>query len=330
MGAYRKNHIATRAYLQGWTDPAGLLVRVSLKAGREEKQLPPGAVGVRSRFFRDPAVAASAEKTMNVYETRAISVLRRIDDLWPLSDSDRWALAGLLAVHIYRSPLGRGRINEISMTELERRKHEYRASMSPKQLEAFYGMVRHERFEVQYMLETIPKTAALIASAHWSLVKFPLPLLATSDQPITVVPLLDDGTAPLQTLPTTGLLGTEEFRFALGPESALICTWMDRPDGEPPIAGDEAMAAQLNRAVIGQADGEWFYRPGRRPTTITADNLRPVGCRPIGRLFLPGYGIAHVRRSRRRIETMRNAETMIETDTRGRVVIAKVQPADPS
>jgi hypothetical protein len=266
---------------------------------------------------------------MNVYETRAISVLRRIDNLWPLSDSDRWALAGLLAIHIYRSPIGRSRIREISTAEIGRREHEYRASMSPGQLEGFYSAVRHERFEVQYMLETIPKTAALIASAHWSLVKFPAPVLATSDQPITVVPLLDDGgAAPLQTLPTTGLLGTEEFRFALGPDTALVCTWMDRPDGEPPIPGDEAVAAQLNRAVIGQADGEWFYRPGRRPTTITADNFQPFGCRPVGRLFLADYGAAHVRGSRRRAETMRNAETMIETDTRGRVVIAKVELAE--
>jgi hypothetical protein len=328
MGAYRKNHIATKAYLRAWTGPDGLLVRVPLVAGQQEKRLPPAVVGTRSRFFRDPAVAASAEKTMSIYEKRAISVLRRIDSLWPLSDSDRWALAGLLAVHIYRSPLGRGRIREISTAELGRREQEYRASMSPGQLEAFYNSVRHERFEVQYMLETIPKTAALIASAHWSLVKFSAPLLATSDQPITVVPLLHNGIAPLQTLPTTGLLGTEEFRFALGPDTALVCTWMDRPDGEPPILGDESVAAQLNRAVIGQADGEWFYRPGRRPTTVTADNFQPSGCLPVGRLLLPGYGIAHVRGSRRLTETMRNAETMIETDTGGRVVIAKVEHAD--
>jgi hypothetical protein len=282
---------------------------------------------MRSRFFRDPIVASAAEKRLGVYEGRAMSVLRAIDDLWPLSDSHRWALAGLLAVHIYRSPSGRGRIREISTAELARRNDEYRATMDLRQLESFYSTVGHERFEVQYILDTIPKTAALIASAHWSLVTFSAPLLATGDQPITVVPLIDEGSAPLQTLPATGLLGTEEFRFALGPSTALVCTWMDRPDGDPPIEGDLEVAAQLNRAVIGQADGEWFYRPGRRPTTITATDPRPFGCRPVGRTFLPGYGIEHVRSSRRRVETLRNAETMIETDTGGRVVIAKVEPA---
>ncbi|HEY0280563.1 MAG TPA: DUF4238 domain-containing protein [Solirubrobacterales bacterium] len=253
-------------------------------------------------------------------------MLRQIEDLWPLSDSDRFALAGLLAVHVYRSPSGRGRIREISTAELARREDEYRSSMNDGQLEAFYSAVRNERFEVQYMLESIPKTAALIASAHWTLVEFPAPLLATADQPITVIPLLDDGTAPLRTLPTSGLLGTEEFRFALNPSVALICTWIDRPDGDPPVRGSEEIAAQLNRAVIDQADGEWFYRPGRRPA-ITLDELRPSGRRPVGRILFPGYGISQVRESRRLVETTRNAETMIETDTEGRVVIAKVERA---
>jgi uncharacterized protein DUF4238 len=282
-------------------------------------------VGKRFRFFADPTVAQAAEQRLGRYEGRAAPVLRALLQQWPLSEERRWAISCLIAIHLYRNPAGIHKIRELSVREMERRRSEYVATMNEDQQRVFFREVSSEKFLVEYIFGAIPKIAALIDSTHWTLIRFPAPLLATSDQPVTVVPLMDGQAAPLETLPATGLMGTEELRVALGPELALLCTWRDGPDSGPPFAGNEQLAAELNRAVIGQRDEEWFYRPGRRPNTITTANFDPNGCHPIGRLVLPGYGIEDVRNSVRHRETTRNVESMVEGDAGSQVIITRFE-----
>lgn len=327
MASFANNHIASRSYLGNWTGDGGQLMRVTGSFPFLEELRNPKSVGKRFRFFEDPEVAEAAEQWLGRYEGRAAPVLRDLRPRWPLNESHRWAISCLIAIHVYRNPAGLHKIRELSIKEMERRRSEYVATMDESQCEVFYREVSSEKFLVEYISSAIPTIAALIDSTHWTLIRFPEPLLATSDQPVTVVPLLDGGEAPLATLPATGLMGIEELRIALSPELALICTWRDGPDGKPPLTGNERVAAELNRAVISQRDGEWFYRPGRRPNTITATEFDPNACHPVGSLVLPGYGLEEVRASQRYRETTKNVETMVETDTGGQVIITRCQPS---
>lgn len=86
----------------------------------------------------------------------------------------------------------------------------------------------------------------------------------------------------------------------------------DEPDDTPPRRGTDELAAQLNRAVISQADQEWFHHPARRPTTLIPPLLASPGCAPLGRLLHSHYDAPYAERSRRRADTTKNLEHMIE------------------
>jgi hypothetical protein len=328
VSSFANNHIASRSYLGNWVGDGGQLMRVTGSFPFLEEFRNPRSVGKRFRFFEDPEVAETAEQWLGRYEGRAAPVLRDLSPQWPLNERKRWAISCLIAIHLYRNPAGVHKIRELSVREMERRRSEYVATMNESQQQVFYREISSEKFLVEYISSSIPTIAALIDSTHWTLIQFPEPLLATSDQPVVVVPLMDSGSAPLETLPATGLMGIEELRMALSPELALLCTWRDGPDGEPPLSGSEHLAAELNRAVIGQRDQEWFYRPGRRPNTITATNFDTDACHPVGRMVFPGYGLGEVRGSQRYRETTKNVETMVETDTGGQVIITRCQPSN--
>jgi hypothetical protein len=132
----------------------------------------------------------------------------------------------------------------------------------------------------------------------WTVLAFNDELLATSDQPVTVMPLLaPDRSAPVTPLPPGALIDCEEMRIATSPRQALVLTWLDEPDDLPPRHGTDALAAQLNRAVISQADQEWFHHPARRPTTLIPPLLASTGCAPVGRLLYSHYNSRYAERS---------------------------------
>jgi hypothetical protein len=98
--------------------------------------------------------------------------------------------------------------------------------------------------------------------------------LATSDHPVTVVPILRPSeTERVQPITNRFVLECEEIRFAIGPKHALLLTWGDGANDGQRVGCDDQIAAQLNRAVIRQADTEWFHHPARRPTTFIAPVL---------------------------------------------------------
>jgi hypothetical protein len=113
--------------------------------------------------------------------------------------------------------------------------------------------------------------------------------------------------------------------MALGPRHALLLTWLNEPDDRPRFHGDDGLAAELNRAVIGQVDEQWFHHPARRPTTLAADLLAERACGALGRYLFPEYGYQDVVRSQRRVDTFRNLEQMIEDPIPGELRVAGVR-----
>jgi Protein of unknown function (DUF4238) len=276
----------------------------------------PKSVGYRTNFWgRDARVRRVAEEQINRIESDAAVALRRLAREQSLVRGSRdWrAIAFLIAVHLVRNPYGRERLRRIQLEVLERNLPTYTARMSPSQGDSFLRQITTDAYWVQLVLEDMPKLASVVASMHWTVLAFNDELLATSDQPVTVMPLLAaDRSAPVKPLPPGALIDCEEIRIATNPQQALVLTWLDEPDDTPPHRGTDELAAQLNRAVISQADQEWFHHPARRPTTLTPPLFASSGCAPLGRLLHAHYDARYAEQSRRRADTTANLEQMIE------------------
>ncbi len=294
--------------------------------GLEARLKRPAKVGVRRRFIRDPALAAEYEQRISRYENDAIAVLRSIGARWPIPVEGRITIAFLIGIHLWRNPAGLDRLTQLQLFNIDRRLAEYRRTMSSTQIEQLIAEVTSERYRVGYLLQTLPRVASMLLSMYWSLVEFDEPLLATSDQPVMVFPLLEVGhSVPIAPLPPSGLIDTEEIRMPVGPHHALVLTWPNQPDETEPVAGTDEIASELNRAVIAQADREWFHRPGRRPTTLRPYDFGARHCTPVGRLILSDYDAQVAAISPRRQHTLLNLNHMIEEDLDDQVIISRVQ-----
>ena len=302
---YVDNHIVTAGYLRRFANDGGLIqpVRPRDPSNRPIPLRRPETVGYRSRFFSDPELAEQAEQTLSQWEGRGLQALARIDRTWPVDTDakyrDRLDIACLVAIHMVRNPAFRSYVARLQSENIELQTPELNGSNESD--EDFLRLVTSERYWVGYMLGAVPKMASLIASTHWTMAEFPDRLLATSDQPVTAVPLLirgiPTGVAPQ---PESGFMLTEEYRFPIDPRRALIFTWANRPDTPKPVRASYDIAADLNRAVIAQLDNEWFHHPSRRPTCLPLTGIPTSECRPIGRLLVPGYGPTQALRSKRR------------------------------
>jgi hypothetical protein len=171
---------------------------------------------------------------------------------------------------------------------------------------------------VEALLKQIPRMASLLACMHWSLIALDEPLLASSDQPVVVVPFLAHRQpAPIEALPRAGFLDTVEVRIPIDPQHLLLLSWLDEPDGGDVRRGSFPHAADVNRSTFAQADVEWFYKPGTHPPRLAPPFLEPA-CEPISYGLLPGYSLNAAYRSRRRTEADRIMRDIIAsgvTDT---------------
>lgn len=294
-------------------------MRVDLTKPVNEKaeRRTPKTVGYRPRYFANREIARRAEQRLSVIEGKGLEVLNQLDEVWPLEGKGtiepRWYLARLVAVHMVRNPGFWDKMAQSASISIAQRLPEYK--LNATQERELLQVLTSEEFAVDHMFSMIAKSASMIASAHWTVIEFEDRLLATSDQPVTAVPLLDDGAkTPVDPQPAHGLLNTEEFRFPIDPNRALLFTWADALDTPEPVQGDDDIAANLNRSVIGQAELEWFHHPARRPTTLPRSGLYTEDCTALGRLLLPNYSTAAAVDSPRRREANRCIERMTEED----------------
>lgn len=327
--AYRDNHIASSCYLAQWAGDHGRLCAVRAEGG-ESRLKRPERVGFRPNFWgRDRGVRQHAEEHLNKIESDAAPVLRDLTELWPLEPGTRaWkALMLLIAVHLWRNPAGQRRFLELQQDSLARRLPQYEAEWNEDQVESFIAQVTSDRFRADTMLGDLNKAVSVLGSMNRRLVEFDREVLATSDQPVSVVPLLPRGeSAPVAALPDKPLLDCEEIRLAVGPRHALVFTWHDEPSPKAVVRGRDEIAAQLNRAVIAQADRDWFHHPARRPTTLTPPDLGSKVCLPVGSRLIAGYGAEAARSSSRRADTAANVERMIEDEITDQIRVVRVRP----
>jgi hypothetical protein len=326
MGKYANNHITTAAYLTGWADPAsGQLarIRVSTGAGRPPSELKkPRSVGARRRFFGpDPKVRRRAEQRFNFYEDKGIQALNRLGDSWPPRHDERIDIGCLVGVHMVRTPAFVAVTGARSRAEFERKLPSYRETMSAEQIDQLQTHFDSSTYQIDTMLDLVLKQASLLASMHWTMLEFADPLLASSDQPVSVVPLLVDGqTAPVEAAPASGFLACEEIRFPIDPWRCLLLTWIEGFDSERALHPSDGIASEINRATIAQADREWFHHPARRATVLKAGSFKDNLCGGVAHQLDPQYDTEYARTSPRRRHTNKLMEEMIDDDISNAVV----------
>lgn len=318
--SHSSNHIATKSYIKGWADPEARnrVARVMLDDPLGQSELKhPRRVGARENFFgADPDLRKQTEERFNKFESKGIEALRQLEDSWPPTGDSRSAIAGLVGIHMVRNPAFIARATLLSEAEIERKMTAYRQTMTQEQIATMVTSFRSIQFKIDYMLSLVPKQASLLAGMHWTVIEFPVPLLATSDQPVSVVPILDNGeSAEIEAFPRAGFLGTHEIRFPIDPRRALLMTWIEGFDTERAVPASDDIAAELNRTTIAQADREWFHHPARRTTRLKQDDLGDGFCRPVGQQLDPAYTADAARNSGRR----RAAEKILKELVEGQV-----------
>ena len=324
--AHRKNHVASRCYLARWIGRDGRL-RVVTPPSTESKLATPKSVGYRVDFWgRDAKVRRAVEQALGRVESDVANSLRKAASLWPFQrgTTDWFALAYLMAIHLLRAPHTQRYMLAVQQAALKRQLPRY-SHWSDEDVETFVATVTSDACRAQLFSDQLPKAASFVASMHWALLEFRDEVLATSDQPVTVVASehgSDIGPAPV---PTAGLTACEEIRMALDPRHALVLTWLNEPDDGPRVRGDDWLAAQLNGTVIKQADDQWFHHPVRRPTTLVPSPTLEQPTGPIGGQLFPGYDSAAAAVSRRRVDTLANLERMIENPVPGQLRVAGVR-----
>lgn len=327
MAGPRNIHIATAGYVRRWADSAGQVMRVPIFAPSGAERKKPEKVGFRPRFWGpDPELARATEERLNRYESLGIEGLRQLDrGLWPSDIATRQNISFIVAVHMVRNPAFWRSALERQETALTQRLPEWRGTLTEKQLAEGLAYLRSRRFQIGHMLDLIPKYAALIASMHWTLIEFTEPLIATSDQPVAIFPILDNQEiAQVDAIPTTGYLDTEEIRFPVDPYRSLIFTWYDAHDTGRIIQGDRDLAAELNRPIIGQADRDYFHHTGGLPPRLKSNgDFNVLKCSGVGCSLLPDYGTEYARQSHRRKATTANVNQMIEERIADRMIVTR-------
>lgn len=314
-----RNHLASVAYLRGFTDERGLLTVVNLRS-RRVNDATPESVAFRNHFWgRDEQLRSEVEHRLASVERHVPRILSNIarGGPPPHGSKDRGLLLEFLAMHFVRNPAWQAMIRGWLERETAVRGHD------GPEWQAFRDQLHSEHNRADTSLRQIPLVATLLGSTHWAHVRFPKPWLVTSDQPLIAVPMLRPGEqAPADVTP--GLMETIEFRFVLDPRHALVMSWLDALDWDDWGGGDMRIAADLNRSVVGHCDVEYVHRPGVEPPFV-APPFAPTGeCNPITKRLHPGYSTPEAHRSERRSRAGEILHRMIEEQ-----VTNEIRPVTP-
>ena len=177
--------------------------------------------------------------------------------------------------------------------------------------------LKSDRERSTKLFSFINKFSTIVASMHWTLLRFDERRLITGDQPVCPVPLLTPGVVtPIEAVPRGGWLDTCELRFPLTPTLALLGTWHMGAETTP-VTGTWAQAINLNVAVRKQAVKQYFQTPELLPATPPAiDGTPQLYFLPISIEVIPGYSMGAARQSPLRHQTVREIQTLIDRQDR--------------
>lgn len=262
MGTH--SHIVPEGLLKAWTADGKLAV--GWTSGRETEVLPPGELAVRSRFYRerydDGTRSDWFEGAMSRLEGKALPVIRRVEELWPLEGKERGHVAEFMALQLMRTPAWRewyGGALERAEANTEGAKASAEARAAAAQIMRS-DQQRHTRIG-----ENLAPVGTVFLNMRWTLLRCGASRLATSDHPVVTVPLAAERLRAITAVPEDGVLGTAEARLALSPRHLLVLSWADDWSAERIQKMTVRQLRNHNAAVIEQADVQWFHHPQHRP-----------------------------------------------------------------
>lgn len=308
MGAARHMHIVTRAYVEGFAAPDGT-VDCHFVDGRPSRDLATSNVGVRTNFYAyrrsDGSRSTAPEDMMQPLESAAIPVVRGAPDNWPLRHRERGTLSEFLALQLVRTPAWQAFYAGLRERTLAGQRQDWHEVMSDDEWNRFAKHMRSDAQRFTAMFRQPPKVGTLLASMHWTLLRFGSDRLITSDQPVVAFGGTPTGSA-FEVVARRGLAHVPEFRFPLSPRCALIACWADRPY-DADLRGSPAQARRINHSVKAQADVQWFSRPGTRPSHSFGDP------QPLTYGLFPEYGPDRMYASVRRRRALEVVQSWIDT-----------------
>jgi hypothetical protein len=241
----------------------------------EEAAARSGAYEVVAKPGGEPLAALLAR----VERAAAAAIDRLVAGAFPPAGEDRSALAVFVAFRLvlgggYRAGLARTAAllgHVIGMTtgdalgdEGQGGRRGRRGASAPTSAAAAAAaadadLVIHDDEPASLSLASLPSVAGLLAARTWQLVRFPAPLLVTSDTPVAL------WSPPGRAKPHQfGLAVADELRIPLDSRHGLILA-RRAPAGEVVRELDERHARALNRTVAEGARTWMFYHPGIDP-----------------------------------------------------------------
>lgn len=303
-------------YLRSWA--AAEVITVRLVGTRVSVTTSVNKVGTRRHFYRrtrpDGSKSDDVEWSLAQPESKAAPLLREVEDRCPLSIDDKFALATFFAVQLMRGPQWLEWYERATRQFLDE-EHEagrleaagVEGGMTADDVhEALGHDLLSDTRRLTRMLEMGQKATSALGSMHWTLLQFPSPAIATSDQPVVVWPLGARSRQPAPNVIEDGLMPTLELRIPLSPKLALLLTWADLPDDQDSrIKANRQHAGSLNAFTVAQADRQWFHLPDKSPPVQSGQLL------PLSPLFVPGYGRKAAEESLRRARAAEIVNAMI-------------------
>jgi hypothetical protein len=303
-------HILPRSYLDRFADSERHVI-CHFADGRPARRLATRNVGVRRNFYayqRASGVrSAAVEEMMRPLESAAIPVIRRVAQDWPLSAEDRGTLSEFLALQLVRTPAWQAFYVNLRESALAGQRRDARHAMSGEEWELFEEHMRGDAQRFLAMFRQPPKVGTLLASMHWTLLRFGSDRLITSDQPVVPFADLTEGN-PFEVVARRGLAHVPEFRFPLSPRCAVLMCWADRRQ-DADLRGSPAQARTINHSVKAQADRHWFSRPGTSPSHGFGSP------EPLTYGLLSEYGRGRMDESVRRRRAMEIVQRWIDSQT---------------
>jgi hypothetical protein len=303
-----KGHILPRVWQRNFAIDGQTQVRVVDPPGSHLVTIDDS--GTRRRPYRrtrpDGTPIDDVEWSLHHIEHAVAPILADVESRWPLSLDDKRTLAELFAVQMVRGP----HFFEHRAALVERSAREGAAAaladiaVSERVIDHWASRMRDhflsDTDRLRSMLRLSKLITAILASMHWTLLRFADPLIALSDQPVVIWPLDRASAAPSVT-PAWGPETALEVRVPVSPRLAIVMTWIDRGDG-PLRQGRLRQAQALNAFTIAQADRQWMHLPGAEPP------VGPGPFEPLSPRLEGGYNARVAQRSTRRAQVARHTQ----------------------
>lgn len=298
------SHVVPAGYLRAWADRRQIAMR---RVGRSGSTLiGVRDAGVRRNFYRrsrpqSGEVIYDVEWSLAEAESAALPVLTRLTTAWPLDLEDKGKVGQFLALQHLRGPAFKAWheahvAEQVAVLRADPGRYA-RRDIGLKPEAAIEEVITHltsDTYRLTEMLKFARSVGIVFSSMHWTLVRFDVSRLATSDHPVVVWPVYRRRSRPRANEPGAGVLETLEVFVPLGPAHLLLLTWRVNQDTEAVVEGRHRDLATANGYVIANADAQWFHTPGLEPWV--ANGARE----PLTRGVLRGYDATEAMQSSRR------------------------------